>query len=109
MPGIEGRREGRPLAPKRAEVPGTFPLLPGTLLGRQRAALTAALDAGHRGPAPLPVPVDPVEEVYWFGHPLSFLYPIYLRNPCHMIYLILFDIKRYIIMLKNLSKFLFKR
>ena len=29
MPGIEGRREGRPLAPKRVEVPGTFPLLPG--------------------------------------------------------------------------------
>ena len=45
MLGIDGRREGLPLAPKREEVPGTFPLLPGTPLGRQRAALTAALDA----------------------------------------------------------------
>ena len=27
-----------------------FPLLPGTLLGRQRASFMAALDAGHRGP-----------------------------------------------------------
>ena len=42
--------EGRPLAPKRGareEGEGARDLRP---LGRQRAALTAALDAGHRGP-----------------------------------------------------------
>ena len=50
MPGIEGRHEGRPLVPKwgaQEEGEGAWVLRP---LGHQRAALTAALDAGHRGP-----------------------------------------------------------